>query len=52
MLKSGNKEKVCSPLGFSEELIEVFKLKISQIGPKMTKNPKLSTFQSFYAIIV
>ena len=44
MLESGNKERFCSPVGFSEEFP---KLKISQIGTENDKkNPKLSNFQS------
>ena len=46
MLKSGNQERICSAVGFSEELIEVFKLKkYLKVEPKMTKNPKFSNFQ-------
>ena len=45
MVKSGSKKRVCCPVGFSEELIEVFKLnKNLKLAPNLTKKPK--TFQS------
>ena len=52
MLKRVNKERVCCPVGFSEELIEVFKLKKSQIGTEIDKNPEFSNFQRFYAVFL
>ena len=52
MLKTVNKEQVCCPVGFSEELISVFKLKKKlKLAPNLTKNPKFSNFQKFYAIV-
>ena len=52
MLKSGNQERICSPLGFSEELSDVFKWKISHIGTENDKKPKFFQFSKIYAIIV
>ena len=52
-VKSGNQERICSPVGFSEELVEVFDFKKDlKLEPRMTKKLKFSSFQSFYAIFV
>ena len=41
---------MCCPVGFLEEFIAVFEVTISQIDTEnMTKNPKFSNFQRFYA---
>ena len=37
------------PVGFSEEIIAVFKMKKSQIDTENDKNPKIFLFQSFHA---
>ena len=47
MLKSDNKERICFPVGFSEELFEVFKLKISQIGTEIDKKTKVFQLSKF-----
>ena len=36
--KRVNKEQVCCPVDFSEELIAVFKLKKLKLEPNLTKN--------------
>ena len=53
MLKTINMVQVCCPVGVSEEIMAVFYLKKSlNLTPKMTKVPKFSVFQSFYAFFV
>ena len=48
MLKRGNKESVCSPVGFSEELIEVSKLKsISNWPRNKQKAQNFTVFKVF-----
>ena len=39
-----NKEQICCPVGFSEELIAVFKLKKTQIITEFDKKPKFFQF--------
>ena len=43
-LKRVNKEQVGCPVGFSEELIAVFKLKKTQIGIEFDIKPKVFQF--------
>ena len=53
MLKMLNMAGIRCPVGFSEELIEVFKLKnISNRHRNRQKTENFSSFQSFYAIFV
>ena len=52
-VKNGQQGTSLLPVGFSEELIAVFKMKKNRkLPPNLTKNPKFSSFQSFYAIFV
>ena len=39
-----NKEQVCCPVDFFEELIAVFKLKKTRIGTEFDKKPIISQF--------
>ena len=53
MLKTINMVHVCCSVGVSEEIMAVFYLKKSlNLTPKMTKVPKFSILQSFYAFFV
>ena len=52
MLKTLNMALFRCPVGFSKEIISVFQIKESKLTPKMTKIPRLSIFQSFYAFSV
>ena len=51
-VENGHQRRICCALAFYEEIIAVFKLKNFKLKPKMTKNPKFSNFQSFYAVFV
>ena len=50
MLKTVIKVRIRSAVVFYEELIAVFKLKKSQIGNEIDKDPKFSTFRRFFAV--
>ena len=52
MLKTINLVQVCCPVGVSEEIMAVLFEKSLNLTPKMTKVPKFSIFQSFYAFFV
>ena len=45
--KRVNKEKMCCPVGSSQEFFVVFEVKMSQIDTEIDKNPKTSNFQGF-----
>ena len=51
MLKTLKMALDCCPVGFSEEIIAVCELKNLKLTSKMTKIPKFSNFQRFYAFI-
>ena len=50
MLKRDNKEQVCCPVVFYEEISVVFGFKKSQLGNEIGK--KFSNFQSFFEVFV
>ena len=52
-LKTVDKGQVCCQVGFSEELIAVFKLKKKlKLAPYLTENnPKFPIFQNFHTIV-
>ena len=50
MLRTVIKVRICCEVVFYEELIAVFKLKKSQIGNEIDKDPKFSTFRRFFAV--
>ena len=52
LLKTVIKGRIFCAVVFYEEIIALFELKNLKLKPKMTKNPKLSNFQSFYAVFV
>ena len=52
MLKTVIEVRVCCAVVFYEKLIVVFKLKFSQIGTEIDKNPKILSFQFFCAAFV
>ena len=49
-LKKVNKERMCSPVGFSDGLISVFQVKISQIPTDYDKIPQLFQVSKFLCI--
>ena len=48
--KKVNKENLCCPVGFSEELISVFEVKRSQIDTENDKKSKVVLFSKFLCI--
>ena len=51
-MKGVKKERMCCPVGFSEEFIAVFLVNVSQTETENDKILKFSNFQSFYAFFV
>ena len=43
---------MCCPVGFSEEFIAIFQVKMSQIDTKNDKKPKVLQFLSIYAFLL
>ena len=52
MLKTVKVARISCPVGFSEKIFYFLNEKGLKLKPKVTKNPKLSTFRIFYAIFV
>ena len=53
MLKTVKMARISYPVGFSEEIIAIFKNeKGLKLTPKVTKKPKTFFFSKFYAIFV
>ena len=49
-LKRVNKERMCYPVGFPEEFIVVFQVKMFQIDTENDKKPKMCEFSMFLCI--
>ena len=46
-VKKGQQGKLCCPVGFLEEFIAVFSVKVFQIDTEIDKKPKFSNFRIF-----
>ena len=52
MLKTFIKVAVCYPVVFKDEIVSVFRLKMSQLDTEIDKNLKILQFSKFYAVFL
>ena len=52
MLKTFIKVAVCYPLVFKDEIVSVFRVKMSQLDTEIDKNLKILQFSKFYAVFL